>query len=181
MRLLLAATIAVLLAAPVSASAACGVERWSVKTVQDGAHLSAPVRTSIAKLSALPVPSGLSPSAPRLAGESTVYQLTGTRLVAVKQEHDSDYHLILQNPAGQKMIAEVPLPACAPNSSVLARLTSVRAYFDSTFGRGTSQWRSVNRSVLITGVAFFDLPHGQSTDAPNSIELHPVLSLRTYP
>jgi hypothetical protein len=31
--------------------------------------------------------------------------------------------------------------------------------------------------ILITGVGFFDLQHGQSGVAPNAIELHPVLNV----
>jgi hypothetical protein len=30
----------------------------------------------------------------------------------------------------------------------------------------------------VTGVAFFDFPHGQTGVAPNAIELHPVLAFR---
>ena len=30
----------------------------------------------------------------------------------------------------------------------------------------------------MTGVAFFDFPHGQTGVAPNAIELHPVLAFR---
>jgi hypothetical protein len=30
----------------------------------------------------------------------------------------------------------------------------------------------------ITGVAFFDFPHGQTGVAPNAIELHPILGFR---
>jgi hypothetical protein len=30
----------------------------------------------------------------------------------------------------------------------------------------------------VTGVAFFDFPHGQTGVAPNAIELHPILGFR---
>ena len=30
----------------------------------------------------------------------------------------------------------------------------------------------------VTGVAFFDFPHGQTGVAPNAIELHPILRFR---
>ena len=30
-------------------------------------------------------------------------------------------------------------------------------------------------SATLTGVGFFDIPHGQTGVAPNAIELHPVL------
>lgn len=179
-RLLILVALAAL-SQPAVASA-CGVERWSVKTVTDGALINlTPERTSIAKLDALPVPAGLGQNAPRLAAEHQVYQLTGTRLVSVKREADEDYHLILRSPAGQTLIAEIPAPGCAQGSSVLAQLAKVRAYFDATFGPASNSFRSINRSILITGIGFFDLPHGQTGVAPNSVELHPVISIRTYP
>lgn len=161
-------------------SGRCGVERWAVKTVQDFATIRlTPVRSSIAKLGAIPVPAGLGQNARRLPGESQVYQLTGTLLFAIKQEADSDYHLALQGPTGATMIAEIPAPVCAASSSVLAQITTARAYVDQTFGPATDQWRTINRHVILTGVFFYDLKHGQSGVAPNGSELHPVLSIRT--
>jgi len=157
----------------------CGVERWAVKVVTDGATLNlTPKRTNIATLTAMPVPAGMGQDAQRLPEEHQVYQLTGTKLTAVKLEGDSDYHLILQSPQGKTMIAEIPDPACAQGSSVLAQITRARAYFDSTFGPGSSSFRSLNRTVTITGVGFFDVLHGQTGVAPNGIELHTVLSIR---
>jgi hypothetical protein len=37
-----------------------------------------------------------------------------------------------------------------------------------------SSWRQVSLRVRVTGVLFFDFPHGQSGHAPNYAELHPV-------
>jgi hypothetical protein len=37
------------------------------------------------------------------------------------------------------------------------------------------------RPVIVTGVGFFDNPHGQDGGAPNSIELHPVIAIQFTP
>lgn len=161
------------------AASACGVERWAVKTATDGSAINLkPVKTTIAKLNALPVPAGMGSHAPRLPGEHTTYQLTGTLLVSAKLEADSDYHLVLQSPGGQHMIAEIPDPACAAGSLVINQLTSDRASFDATFGAPARGFTMINRHVTITGVAFFDVLHGQTGVASNGIELHPVLTVK---
>ncbi len=41
---------------------------------------------------------------------------------------------------------------------------------------GKSRFKDLNGSATITGVAFFDVIHGQRGVAPNGIELHPALS-----
>jgi hypothetical protein len=41
-------------------------------------------------------------------------------------------------------------------------------------GAPGSSWRQVSLRVRVTGVLFFDFPHGQSGHAPNYAELHPV-------
>lgn len=157
----------------------CGVERWNVKTMQDGAPvILTPRRTTIAKLVSMPVPVGFSQNAARLPGEGQVYQLINTKLVSDKLESDSDYHLILQSSSGQTMIAEIPAPYCAQNSSQLTAITNTRNYFDQKFGPATRSFHTINKFVTITGVAFFDVKHGQTGVAPNGIELHPVLSIR---
>lgn len=66
------------------------------------------------------------------------------------------------------MIAEAPLPSCAPNATVLRRrqMATVRAAV------------RLCAAATITGVAFFDFDHGQTGVAPNAIELHPILAFR---
>lgn len=179
MRRVLVALAVLLVAFTGTAQARCGVERWAVKTITDGAKINlTPKRTNIAALGAIPVPAGMGQDAKRLPGESQVYQLTGTLLVASKLEADSDYHLELRGPTGAMMIAEIPSPTCIAGSSVLTQITAARAAFDRIFGPDTRSWRQINRHVVITGVFFFDVLHGQSGAAPNGSELHPVLSIR---
>jgi len=42
----------------------------------------------------------------------------------------------------------------------------------------TGRFRLLTGTATITGVAFFDVIHGQRGVAPNGIELHPVLSFK---
>jgi hypothetical protein len=39
----------------------------------------------------------------------------------------------------------------------------------------TSHFAQLNATATVTGVGFFDIPHGQTGVAPNAVELHPVL------
>jgi hypothetical protein len=41
--------------------------------------------------------------------------------------------------------------------------------------RAGREFRHITGTATITGVGFFDFPHGQTGHAPNDIELHPVL------
>ena len=144
---------------------ACGSERWTVKTLQDRPALLPARPTTIAYLVTRPRPASLSSA--RLPFERRVFRVTAS-VVLVRHEADSDFHLVLRDAAGRTMIAEAPLPSCAPGASPLRRqqMASVRAAV-----------RVCARGV-VTGVAFFDFKHGQTGVAPNAIELHPILGFR---
>jgi hypothetical protein len=47
-----------------------------------------------------------------------------------------------------------------------------------TQGLPTSSWQSLGAVVLISGVGFWDFPHGQTGAARNYAELHPVTGIR---
>lgn len=169
--------------------ASCGRERWNVKTATDPAAASIklePQATTIAALDALPTTNPGNPDQPRDSGvESTVYKITGT-LEAAKREADSDFHLALSDGEGHTMIAEIPdAPACTEppiteRVSVLEQqIEQARASFVQEFGEpGGSSWTTIGRQVTITGVGFFDVPHGQRNVAPNAVEIHPVLTIQ---
>lgn len=90
---------------------------------------------------------------------------------------DSDYHLVLQDDQGNTMVAEIPSPACVGDASPFAtRIATARAAFDAQL-TATTSFQTANVPVQITGVGFFDFPHGQHGAAPNVIELHPVLDI----
>jgi hypothetical protein len=142
--------------------AACGVERWTVKTLQDRPRLLPARVTTIHFLVTRPAPSPL-PSA-RLPFERHVFTVTAA-VTLVRQEQDSDLHLVLQAGADH-MIAEAPSPSCDSRATPLRR----------------RQMRAARSAVRlcaharVTGVAFFDFDHGQTGVAPNAIELHPILA-----
>ena len=148
-----------------SGAASCGLERWTVKTLQDRPTLRRVKKTTIAYLVTRPNPGNL-PSF-RLPFERNVFSVSAA-VVLVRKEVDSDYHLVLRDPAGRTMIAESPLPSCAPRATAArrAQMATVRAAV-----------RLCARAV-VTGVAFFDFQHGQTGVAPNAIELHPILAFR---
>jgi hypothetical protein len=162
------------------ASGRCGVERWSIKTGTDAAASTvnmAAQDTTIAALRAAPVPAGNASSSARHAGtpETQLWLLAAT-LVQYKVENDSDYHLEIKDAAGATMIAEIPAPSCVSGGPWLSGITAARAAMDAKYMVGGS-FQAANVPVVLTGVGFFDLLHGQTGVAPNGIELHAVLSI----
>jgi hypothetical protein len=160
----------------------CGVERWFVKTGMDRdaskVNIKTATGTNIGHLRSLPSPGDTLPLKNRVKPvESTVWQVSGT-LLRIKQEGDSDYHLVVADSGGRSMIMEAPAPQCVGKTSpFLASITYVRRVLQERF-HPTSSWLRPNTPVVIKGVGFFDFLHGQSGVAPNGIELHPVLSIR---
>src|SRR5450759_851124 len=161
-----------------SSTGACGVERWSVKTVADAdtglVNLGSVTQTSIgtmrsyAKPATLPANNRISPQ------ETTLYSIDAT-LTAYKLETDSDYHLVIQDSSGT-MITEIPDPACAGGSAFASGIQSARNEFDAAYNP-TSTFKFANIPVRVRGIGFFDFLHGQTGVAPNGIELHPVLDI----
>jgi hypothetical protein len=110
-----------------------------------------------------------------------------------------DYHLVVTDetlqyspggtsstPSPHSFVAEIVKPDCVPGrngasttqSLFQTQIAAVRAKFDQQFPNITGGWNEVGGiSVVITGVGFFDRPHGQVGRAPNGIELHPVLDI----
>ncbi len=158
----------------------CGVERWAVKTLTDpeaGQVNLAPKPATVEGLAVLPVPGGFGRDAKRLEPEFQAYTVAAV-LVEFKEEADSDIHLVLLGKSGQSMIAEIPDPGCAQGSRVLPQISSARTQFIGKFGLPSrTSWHQVNTPVTVTGVLFFDVPHGQTGVAPNAVELHPVVDI----
>jgi hypothetical protein len=158
----------------------CGVERWDVKTLTDPVaervNLT-PSPATVEQLTALPIPAEFSRDAERLASEFQTYTLQAT-LVEFKEETDSDIHLVIVGTSGEPMIAEIPEPTCAQGSRLEAQIARARARFVELFGQPSrTSWTEVNAIVTVTGVLFFDVPHGQRGVAPNAVELHPVFDI----
>jgi hypothetical protein len=102
--------------------------------------------------------------------ELKVYKVRA-KLIGVKQEKDSDLHLIiadLEKPA-VRMIAEIPAPGCAEGTG-----------HEKDYEKAKSAVWGISTGIVIeiTGVGFFDFLHNTRGGATNGIELHPVLSVR---
>ena len=93
----------------------CGVERWSVKTLQDRPRLLPLRRTTIAWLVSRPAPDGV--PAARLPLERRIFQVVGA-VTLVRPEDDSDLHLVLVA-GGRRMIVEAPGTACTAGATPL--------------------------------------------------------------
>jgi hypothetical protein len=180
MRTLLSSFLAVALFAGSELHAACGVERWSVKTGTDPqaplVNLSTYISSTIYNFHQSTRPSSL-PSNGRVSPrETTQYRLSGT-LTKYVREADSDYHLVIQDGSGRTMIIELPASNCvglgSPFGTGIAR---ARSQFDSRFTATTSM-KTTSTPVTVTGVGFWDFLHGQTGVAPNGIEVHPVLNI----
>jgi hypothetical protein len=75
------------------------------------------------------------------------------------------------------MVAEIPFPGCVgAGSPFAAQIANARAAFDGHL-TATTSFQTADVPVQVTGVGFFDFPHGQHGAAPNIIELHPVLDI----
>jgi hypothetical protein len=148
--------------ASASRGAACGVERWTVKTLQDRPRLLPPKTTTVHFLVSRPAPHPIPDT--RLPFERHIYTVVA-QVTLVRGEEDGDLHVVLKDGADH-MIAESPTFTCAPKATKLRRdqMASARA-----------KVRLCSRAK-VTGVAFFDFKHGQTGVAPNAIELHPILA-----
>ena len=142
----------------------CGVERWTVKTLQDRPVLIPRKRTTVAALTSLPRPVGLPEW--RLRFERHVFQVVAP-VTLIRPEDDQDLHVVLRK--GRKhMIAEAPAWSCTRKAKLYRRQQMARA----------RQRVRICRRARVTGVAFFDFKHGQTGVAPNAIELHPIVAFR---
>jgi hypothetical protein len=143
----------------------CGVERWKVKTLQDRPSLLAVQTTTISSLISQPKPSPL--PGERAPFERHQFKVTA-QVTKVISEADGDKHVVLQDNAGNTMIAEAPTSDCNSGATAYRRnqMAQARAAV------------SVCAKAEVMGVAFFDFFHHQTGVAPNEIELHPILAFK---
>ena len=181
-----------------------GEERWPVKVGSDSKASqlnSNPVSIDLHSISTLPRPELPADNETRLDQETTIYVLDG-RLRKFKPETgktgDGDYHLVITDdtlqfsaggsgqPSPHSVIAEIVNPECVagragdlPTPSFFqAQIEAVRAKFEEQFPNITGGWNDAGGTpVRITGVGFYDRPHGQVGRALNGIEIHPILDI----
>jgi len=160
-----------------------GEDRWSIKTLADNDASKVnrtPVERTVAEMVALTRPADVNRDLARQSGIETQTVRIAATLTLYKEEADQDYHLVLEDNDDHTMIAEIPDPECAKNSSVLEQIKKARQEFNSKFKVGADK-HATKIPVVVTGVGFFDLEHGgagQIGHADNNIEVHPVLDIQ---
>jgi hypothetical protein len=142
----------------------CGVERWTVKTLQDRPVLIPAQPTTIGFLTSRPAPA--SPPDSRLPFERHIFTVVA-RVVLIRHEADDDFHVVLSD-GRRTMITESPAPSCDSRAFPVRRAQMAAA----------RRALRVCSTARVTGVAFFDYEHGQTGVAPNAIELHRILGFR---
>lgn len=150
-----------------SAAFACGVERWSIKTLKDRPVLLPRRPATVAQLVALTRPNPFPPPA-RLPFERQIYTVVAS-VTLDRTEVDLDHHLVV-SAGGKTMIAETPSPVCTVGATAYRRKQVKNA---QAAARICSKAR-------VTGVAFFDYKHGQTGVALNAVELQPVLDFACF-
>ncbi len=143
-----------------------------------------PVRATVEDLASRPVPGGrIGSDDPRHPEETQVY-VVAARFREAKHETDLDYHLVIVGASGQTMIAEIPDPSCV-SPRIRSTVADARHAADTMLDHPPSDTGFTPvlgaPQVEITGVLFFDVRHSipQRGVAPNDVELHPVLNLRS--
>jgi hypothetical protein len=129
-----------------------GVERWPVKTGTDqdvDQVVQQIVPTTIEELISIPRPADMQPPTEIFPAyqehraspvETTVWQIEA-EIIALKQESDGDYHLVLQGASGETMIGEIPTPRppfVQTTSPWLGNIKTARAAVDSKLLRHLS-------------------------------------------
>jgi len=189
----LLATVALLLVTPAvdglgiraatAQQAACGSNRWDVKTLTDSSagnvDLTQIISVNISTLAALPPPDTLPTSSRYDPYETTVYTISG-ELVQASLQPDHDIVIEMEDPdTGDTMTAAIPDAAqCATGASPQfvhlmeqARSAFVQAYGLPAQGSPTP----LSGTAALVGVGFLDPILGQDGEASNGMELHPVL------
>ena len=171
-----------------NAFAQCGKERWAIKDLNDREATEinfTPLTRRVEQLLALPMVKPRS-SDSRRPPELRVYRVR-CEIVKYKLEDDGDIHLVIQDPddPSMHMVAEIPSPAC-PDAIAGGHAAEYKAARDAMYALfadhpPAKRMKAVvpPRFVEITGPGFYDFPHHQTGAAPNNLEIHPVLSLKT--
>ena len=156
-----------------------GVERWDVKVLTDASASLVnytPKPTTIDSL--INIPTNPDPNAPRVQGTEFQSYKINCKITIKKNESDNDYHLVLKD-GTETIIGEVPDPVCAAasTSAHVDDFIAARNWVNTHIGIDPNY--NVNLApVYITGVAFVDVPHGQTGAAPNQMEIHPILNIQ---
>ncbi len=172
----------------------CPVARYPVRFGRDYdanlIDLSAFTRTTVEEMRSWPAPSIIPPANRISPYETTVLALEAT-LIEYRQERSldgSDYRLVLADESGRTIIAKISSPDCAaqdsgepgselPDSRFLAGIAVPPGPSSLPGFRRRQQWSARAFPSAVLGIGMFDSPSGQAGEAPNGIQLCPVLDI----
>ena len=118
---------------------------------------------------------------PRLWGSTYLHEYAvinvQARIEGYKLEDDSDIHLILRDGI-YSMVAEVPHPKEVGKWAEI-RVAAVWKWLIEHFGKPTRKGAKPPDigPVFVVGMPFIDEKHNVSGEAPNGMEIHPVLGI----
>jgi hypothetical protein len=162
----------------------CGVEREAVKTLVDVDASSVnftPRSDTVDNLRALPVPAGYDRNSERRYEPEKHTVRVRALLVGWKFEADKDFHIVIADPTdGKTMIAEPPDATCSASPHA-AQFSAVRQALVACFGQPPKRFTKFPGKMVadLDGVVYLDPIHGQTGVAPNGIELHPLIRIKT--
>lgn len=177
---------------PSSEQIACGVERRAVKQLLDADAKNVAfgnvINTTVTRLGKLTRPAQTGPL--RQKKERRVYRVRvildsippsatdpGKKLGYKLEENDNDIHLAVRDASGATIVTEFIDRRCTAGAKRRNAMESARAALVAACGQPPKgNFRELKGSATITGVLFFDFPHHQRGKAPNTAEIHPVLS-----
>lgn len=155
-----------------------GEELWEQKVLIDNKVDSInkrPVLTTVKEINNIPSKDEKrTKKNSRLSFERQVKTVKNVLIRKVIREDDNDYHLVVQDRAGNHLIAEIVDPECkdAQSSEFIDEYFNVRETMEK-HARDFLHWE-----FDMTGVLFKDRSHGQTGKADNDIEIHPILKLK---
>lgn len=165
-------------------------ERWAVKTGADSKAISIiPLNvlpTTVETIGHIKRTKNLPQTGPLDSErhppiETTVYQIDADIIRYKLESDDQDIHVVIRDhskPNGPTMIVELPDPEVVTHKSPFWGLISdCRQEFEAQLKPKTS-FTKCKRHVLLSGIGFFDVLHGQSGASKSGLELHPVVSIK---
>jgi hypothetical protein len=165
-----------------SGAGVCGDKsgpRWPVKTLSDagaGKVDYEPRHASVGELVRLPAPT-VHARTPRISGvETTIYRIRVrlTKVDFVHSDRDLTGRIADPDDPEETMVIEFPDTHCPAASRSIKRRAMARARATFAAACGSAE-RLVSVTAIVSGVGFFDVPPTRGEQAPNRIELHPVL------
>ncbi len=199
---ILFASIIVALTSNAHARGCGGVERWLIKVATDDLAASVDpsdvTATTVVDLNNESRPRGANSAGDtRLPEEMSLVQINGFIRFIKLESDDNDFHLVITDsadaqytpagtssrPTGTSLIVEAPNPDCVsgrngdgPSKSLFqGNLEDVRKSIACNMDGVMTQ--DVSEPAIITGIRFFDFPHGQIGRAKNTIEMHPIMGI----